>query len=269
MLAAEHRAALCHLCLDERVADPGAHRDAAGGRDDLRHGAGRDHVVDDRRARLAGQLPGRDQRGEHRGRDDLAALVHHEAPVGVAVEGEPDVGVVLDHRALQVAHVLRLDGVGLVVRERAVEGEVERDQRDRQPVEDLRHGMARHPVAGVHRHRQRPDRGDVDQLPQVVGVAGEQVPPGDGAGHRCWSQGPFGQILDFFKAGLDPYRLRSGPAQLDAVVPRRVVAGRDHRAGDAEIAAGVVQHVGRAQAAGHHVGPLRRRAAAEGIRQRA
>ena len=196
MLAAEHRSALRHLGLDERMADPGAHRHAAVRRDDLRHGAGGDQVVDDRGARLAGQLPGGDQRGDHRGRDGLAALVHHEAPVGVSVEGEPDVGVVLGHRALQVAQVLRVDGVGLVVRERAVEVEVERDQRDRQPLEDLGHGVARHPVAGVHRHRERPDRRDVDELAQVLRVAGKQVPPGDGAGYRGGIDGPFGQIFN-------------------------------------------------------------------------
>ena len=32
-------------------------------------------------------------------RDRLAALVDHEAAVGVAVEGEPEVGAVLDDRA--------------------------------------------------------------------------------------------------------------------------------------------------------------------------
>ena len=147
--------------------------------------------------------------------------------------------------------------------------EVERDQRDRQPLEDLRHGMARHPVAGVHRHRERPDRGDVDQLPQVVGVPGEQVPPGDGAGRRGGAKVRSARSLMSLQAGLDADRLGSGAAQLDAVVPGRVVAGRDHRAGDAEVAAGVVEHVGRAQAAGHHVGSLRRRAAAERVRQRA
>jgi hypothetical protein len=263
VLAAEHRAVLCHLGLDERVADPGAHWHAAGGRDDLRHGTGRDHVVDDRRARLAGQLPGRDQRGEYRGRDGLAALVHHEAPIGVAVEGQPYVGVVLEHRALQVAQVLRLDGVGLVVRERAVQLEVERDHRDGQPLEDLRYGVPGHPVTGVHGHGERPDRGDVDQLPQVLRVAGQQVHGSDRARDGSWRQAPFGQISYVFKTCLDADRPGPGAAQFDAVVPGRVVAGRDHRARDAEVAAAEVEHVGRAEARGQHIGALARRAPAE------
>jgi hypothetical protein len=255
VLTAEHRGILGHLGLDERVSDPGPDRDAAMFGDDLRHRPGRDQVVDDDRAWLVRQLAGRDQRGDHRGRDDLAALVHHEAPVGVAVEGQADVGVVLDHRPLQVPQVLRLDGIRLVVGERTVQLEVERDQRDRQPLEDLRHRVASHPVAGVNRHRQRPDPGDVDQLPQVVRIPGQQVKPGDSTGAWGWNEGPFRQILNFFQARLDADRLGARPAQFDAVVPGRVMAGRDHRTRDAEIAAGVVEHVRGAQAPGQHVGP--------------
>src|SRR6185503_12221737 len=106
--------------------------------------------------------------------------------------------------------------------------------------EDLRHGVTRHPVAGVHRHGERPDRGDVDELAQVLRVPGEQVAPGDGAGYRGGIQGPFGQFLDLGQPGRDADRLGPGPAELDPVVPRRVVAGRDHRAGDTEVTAGVV-----------------------------
>jgi len=76
----------------KRVTYPGAHRDAAVLGDDLRHPPGGDQVVDDGGARLPGQLPYRDQRGQDGRRDDLAAFVDHEAPVGVAVERQPDVG---------------------------------------------------------------------------------------------------------------------------------------------------------------------------------
>jgi len=212
VLAAEHGVMLGHLGLDERVADAGADRDAAMLEDDLRHRPGRDQVVDDGRAGLVRQFPGRDQRGDHRGRDGLAALVHHEAPVGVAVEGQADVGPVLDNRALQVPQVLRLNRVRLVVGERAVQLEVERDKRDRQPLEDLRHRVASHPVAGVHRHLQRPDPGDVDQLPQVLRVAGQQVKPGDSTGAWGWNQGPFRHILNFFQTRLDADRFGARPA---------------------------------------------------------
>jgi hypothetical protein len=268
VLAAEHRAGLRHLGLDIGVTDPGEHRVPAVLGDDLRHRAGRDQVVDDRRTRLASQLARCDQRGKHRGRDDLASFVHHEAPVGVPVEGEPDVRVVLHHGALEVTHVLRVDGVRLVVRERAVQLEVERDQRDRQALEDPRDRVTGHPVARVDHHRQRPDPGDVDQLPQVIRVAGQKVTHGHSPGALGWYQGPFGQSFNVFQACLDADGPGARQAQLDAVVPRRVVAGRDHRAGDAQIAAGVVQHVGRAEAPGQHIGALGGRATAEGVRER-
>ena len=51
----------------------------------------------------------------------LALLVDQEHPVGVAVEGQPDVGADLEHPGLQVGLVLRLDRVGRVVGEGAVE----------------------------------------------------------------------------------------------------------------------------------------------------
>ena len=219
--------------------------------------------MDDRGAGLAGQLARRDQRGQRRRRHHLPAFVDHEAAVGVAVEGEPDVGVMLEHRPLQVAQVGRLDRVGLVIGERAVQLEVQRDHRDRQPLEDLRHGVPGHPVTGVDRHPQRPDPGDVNQLAQALRVPGQQVRLGDRAGDRGWGWGPFGQIFDVLQAGLDADRFGPGPAQFDAVVAGRVVAGRDHRAGDAEVTAAVVEHVGRAEAGGQDVRALAGRAAAE------
>ena len=57
-------------------------------------------------------------------------LVDEEAAVGVAVEGQPDVGALGDHPGLEVAQVGGLDRVGLVVGEGAVELEVHRHQVD-------------------------------------------------------------------------------------------------------------------------------------------
>src|ERR1700744_5688445 len=68
--------------------------------------------------------------------------------------------------------------------------------------------------------------------------------------------------------GFLAHRLGPGPAQLDAVVAGRVVAGGDHGAGYAEDAAGVVEHVGGAETGRDALGALRRRAAAERLGQR-
>ncbi len=226
--------------------------------------------MDDGRARLPGQLAGGDQRGEHGRADDFAALVHDEAPVGVAVEGEADVRLVLPDRALQVAQVLRLDRVGLVVGERAVELEVKRDRGDRQALEHRRHCVAAHAVARVDDHLQRADARDVDQLLEVLGVAGEQVPARNRARRAVVGRNPVrDHPLDLGQASLDADRLRARLAELDAVVLGRVVARGDHRAGDVEETARVVHHVGRAQPAVDDVRALRRRAAAERRGERA
>jgi hypothetical protein len=58
---------------------------------------------------------------------------------------------------LQVDQVGRVQRVGLVVGEGAVELEVQRDDVERQPVEDHRHGVPAHAVAGVDDDAQRAD----------------------------------------------------------------------------------------------------------------
>ncbi len=128
-----------------------------------------------------GQLAGGDQRGEHRRADQLAALVDDEAAVGVAVEGQPEVGAGLADRGLQVDEVGRLDRVGLVVREGAVELEVERHDVEVEPAEHRGRGVPGHPVAGVDDDRE-PAPGDRREAEQVLGVVVEQVPLDDAAG---------------------------------------------------------------------------------------
>src|SRR5664280_945062 len=59
-----------------------------------------------------------------------------------------------------------------------------------------------------------------------------------------------------------------GEAELDAVVPGRVVAGGEHRAGDVEPTGGEVEQVGGGQAGQHHVGALAGRTGGEGSHQR-
>ncbi len=73
-------------------------------------------VVDDSRAGMTGQhLLG--QRHQHAIRpDDLAGVGHHAQPVGVAIEGQTDIGPVFAHRRLQVGQILRDAGIGVMVR---------------------------------------------------------------------------------------------------------------------------------------------------------
>ena len=107
---------------------------------------------------------------------------------------------------------------------------------------------------------------------RYVGVAGERVPGGDGARSAGRRRGavvrpPFDQGADLGEARVLADRFGAGAAQLDAVVPGRVVRGGEHRAGQAEGAGGVVQLVRRAEADLGDVGALRGRAAGEGAGQ--
>ncbi len=133
VLAAEDGARAGHLGLDEGVADPGADGDAAVLADDLRHARRRDQVVDDRAAGVLGELAGGDEGGDGGRRDRFAALVDHEAAVGVAVEGEAEVGALGADAGLEVHDVGGVERVRLMVGERAVQLEVHRDEGEGSP----------------------------------------------------------------------------------------------------------------------------------------
>ena len=131
-----------------RIVAPGSSAEDAGGEDGRGGGAG--------------QAPAR--------------LVDEEHAVGVAVEGQADVGAVASDPGLQVALVGRLDGVGRVVRERAVELavhdlEVERAARSNTfgTIE------AAHAVGGVGHDLQGLEQRPVDERHDVVGEVVEEV----------------------------------------------------------------------------------------------
>ena len=111
-LAAEDGVVLAHAVLDVGVADAVHQRDAACALDRLRDGAARAHVVDD----LAAALLPEDRLGEQ-GRDEVAGdevarVVDEEAAVGVAVVGDPEVGVFRQRLADDELAVLGRSGFG-------------------------------------------------------------------------------------------------------------------------------------------------------------
>ena len=110
------------------------------------------------------------------GETGLPLLVDDEAAVGVAVEGQPDVGSGVQHELLQVDQVGRFQRVGLVIGEGAVELEVQRQQGQRRDgAEDRGRGVSGHAVARVDGDPQRTQIGQVDQRAQEVAVVGEHV----------------------------------------------------------------------------------------------
>ena len=85
-------------------------------------------------------------------------------------------------RGPQVALVLRVDRVGGMVRERAVELREEVMQRDREPLQHRRRDEAAHPVRGVGDHGERPHGRRVEERQDVLDVGGEQIALLDRAG---------------------------------------------------------------------------------------
>ena len=132
---------------------------------------------------------GEDRRRRRAGQPD-PQLVDDEHPVGVAVEGQPDVEPAGQHPGPQVALVGRLQRVGGVVRERAVELAVHHLELDlRQALEHGRHDEPAHPVGRVGDDPQRPQRRRVDERQDVVDELGQQVglpaAPRPGGGRRA------------------------------------------------------------------------------------
>ena len=136
--------------------------------------------MDDRGTGHLGQLARGDEGGEGRRADDASGLIHHEAAVGVAVERESDIGALSDHSSLQVDQVGRLDRVGLVVGEGAVELEVHRHDVERKRgkacgiAENGGKGVAAHAVAGIDDHPKSAP-GQRDQVAQELRVGHEHV----------------------------------------------------------------------------------------------
>ena len=168
VLPAEDGPRLGHHLLDDGMAHLGADRLSAQLGHDLGHHVRADEVVEDR----------------------LGVLVDQENAIGIAVEGEPDVGALLEHGRLQVDEVLGLDRIGRVIREVPVElGEEDLD-REGKPLEHDRHHEATHAVGGVGHDLQRTQRRDVDEGDYVVPVWGGSGAPSSSSAPASMSASP-------------------------------------------------------------------------------
>ena len=123
--------------------------------DHLGDGLGADQVVEDGAAGVLLEQGGGHHGGGGRPGQGLGLVVDEEHPVGVAVEGEADVGPHLEHPGLQVLEVLGLDGVGRVVGEGAVELGVHQLHVEGEALEHLGGDQSAHAVAGVGHHLER------------------------------------------------------------------------------------------------------------------
>ena len=117
----------------------------------------------------------RDERCRQRPAHRLRAIVDEEHSIGVAVEREPDVGALVDDRGLQVTEVLRLDGVGRMVGEGAVELAEEDRRAEWQAFEDRGHDESTDAVRRVRDDAKWRERTHVDERMDVRDELGEQV----------------------------------------------------------------------------------------------
>ncbi len=224
MLPAEDGTGLCHHLLDEAVADPGSDRAPAGFGDDLGDGSGRDQVVDHAGPWLVGQLAARYQRRDRAPTDGLALVVQEEGAVGIAIKGNAQVEAAAFHQHLEISQILGHQGVGRVVGEGPVRFQIEAFHFDRSAADDPGQSDAGHPVAAVDGNSQRADRRCRHDGEEVVHVPGDAVVEDDtsrGAARHSLSGEDRG--LDLGEAGVGSDRRCSPPAQLQAVVLRRIV----------------------------------------------
>ncbi len=169
-------------------------------------------------------------------------LVDHEHAVGVAVERQAEIETARDHTRPQVALVRRLERIGGVVRERAVEFGVHHLEFDsREPLHHRWDHETTHAVGGVGDDLHLADVGRIDEGQHMVGEAAEQVLLGAratlGRGPRCPPvEDVLSHPLHLGETGVDTDRTGPRQAELDAVVPGRVVRRREHRPGSVEAA---------------------------------
>ncbi len=203
-----------------------------------------------------------DQGGDQVGADRFAEFVDEGGAITVAVEADAQVRLLLDDQRAQVAQVRRQQRIRLVVREAAVELEVERQQLHAAGLEQGPVDRA-HAVGGVGGEPQLRGiarlEGAVKEGEDVFGVLRLDAPRLDPAGD-CGRRRLFAQSmpLDDRDAVIAGHRHRAGEAELEAVVLGGVVAGRDlNAAGRAEVAGGEVVHRRRGEADVENVEPGR------------
>ena len=121
VFATEHGVGFRHDRLDIGVTEPGCGPEPAALPDDLRHRFRADQVVQDGGTGMLGQHGRRDQGGRRRAGHRDPLVVDKEAPVGVAVERQPDVGAGVEDPLAQGHQVFGLDGVGGMIGEGPVQ----------------------------------------------------------------------------------------------------------------------------------------------------
>ncbi|MNS74854.1 hypothetical protein D3C72_1083400 [compost metagenome] len=167
--AAQRRARLAQLGFHQRVARLVHQRHAAMLADPRRQVARAFHVVQNLRARMAGQHVGGKQHHLAVRVDDLAILGDHAQAVTVAVEGDADFSIRLGQAADQVLQVFRMRRVRMVVREIAIDFAEQFDDFAAHAAEQVARERAGHAIAAIDGDLDRARQLDVAQDALEVG----------------------------------------------------------------------------------------------------
>ena len=243
LLAAEHRTGLLHLGPDVLE----AHRDlvhlhAEAFAEPVGHGR-HVHRLHDRLLQPADldQVP-HEERIERQRRHELPVLVAEAGAVGVAVDGEPDIGLLARDAGEELIDVRR-DGLRVHAAEVRVAFTVELDDLRLPAAQEPREVAAGRAVEGLADERvpRGLERFEVEELGDVREVVGRGIEPFDKPLLRGilgrHPLDPLGMLLERMDVRLDGLQHvwsggRAGLGlHLEAVVHPRVVAGRDDDAG--------------------------------------
>ena len=209
-------------------------------------------------------LPGQEG-GEEVAVHEAAVAVDEEAAIGVAVPRDPQVGCLgadlVDHEL----PVLGQQRIGLVVGEVAVRLPVARHELEGgQPLEHGPDHRARHAVAAVEHHLERPDRGRIDGAQRALAEGGGDVDR-LGAARRAGGRREAGghERPDLPDAGVARQRQRALAHELRARVGLRVVRRRAHQSAVERLRADEeIQHLRADHSGVEHVRALRDHAVA-------
>jgi hypothetical protein len=138
MLSTEDGIGVSHHLLDVRVTHPRANSYAPMLGDDFWYHVRADQVVEHRGSGVLVEHRCGNQGGGERPRDRPGLLIHKEHTVGVPVECQAHVRPGVQHGSLQIDQIVRLDRVGRVVRERAIELGVKQVDVEGKPIHDQR-----------------------------------------------------------------------------------------------------------------------------------
>ena len=229
-LAAEHGTGGAHAGLEERVAHAVDQRGAARGLDGVLDRPRGADVVEDRGAGLLLEDRLREHRGEEVAGDELAGVVDEEAAVGVAVPGDPELGLPAGDLGDDLAAVLLEQRVGADVGELAVGDPVALDQVEREVVEQRADHGRGHAVGGVDDDAARLDLVGLHECERGGLELGVDVDVLDGSAARGRVHALLDQpanVLDALVAGEGKRALAD---ELDAGVGLGVVRGGANRA---------------------------------------